>query len=359
MSPDGPSSGAGRPSASALRNALPSMVLEVHRDGRLLGRWSLDEGPVEMRLSERGGRTVASFTARAGEPPAPPEPEAPPEDTLLEDTLPDDTEAPSPPPAEPALPAGVLDEAPVPALEREQGDDLTMPLPEVTESVPSTSLPEPETETDEAPQPPRPRSAVPNLAKLRPRRSTKPPGRAKPSVQQGRPSPKMQPVRSPALDELGPVDEETFHDDQFDLDGLLEDEREVSRTAPSGLTQALESQPEPTVGGELVPEVVARPAEVWIRSSNSWRSAGQLLPGRKATSRGGWVQLEDGGGLLVSCGPELAGTATLMDGQSFELDGSHGERRLPPGASVILRAGAYGLYVRSEPLDTDAGRGSR
>jgi hypothetical protein len=339
------------------------MVLEVHRDGRLLGRWSLDEGPVEMRLSERGGRTVASFTARAGEPPAPEQPEEPPEDlsedTLLEDTLPDDPQPPAASPSEPVLPSGVLDEAPLPSLEREVGDDLTMPLPEVTESEPSTSLPEPE--TDEAPPRSRARPGVPNLAKLgaRPAKSPRPAGRTKAPVQRRRSAPKMQPVLSPALDELGPVDEETFHDDQFDLDGLLEDEREVSRTAPSGLTQALESQPEPTVGGDLVPEIVARPAEVWIRSSNSWRSAGQLLPGRKATSRGGWVQLEDGGGLLVSCGPELAGTATLMDGQSFDLDGTHGERRLPPGASVILRAGAYGLYVRSEPLDTDAGRGSR
>ena len=289
-----------------LRSQLPALTLEVRREGRLVGRWALDEGPLEMSIRDgRTGAALASFTARAGE--VVPEPEV------------------APASAAATLPEGDVDEVVVDQLERTSGDDLTMPFPDATATGASSSLPDPETE--EAAQPRslsqsrrrRGPAIVRNLAKL----ADAPP--------------------------LGPLDEETFHDEQFDLNGMLDEDREISRTAPSGLTDALIAVvPEATVGAHLEPELIVRPAEVWIRRANSWRSAGQLLPGRKASSRGGWVELRLDGTLAVDCGPELVGTATLPDGRTIELDGRLGLQPLSAGASVIIRSADHGIYVRSE-----------
>ena len=64
------------------------------------------------------------------------------------------------------------------------------------------------------------------------------------------------------------------------------------------------------------------------------------------------MRFGEDGVLMVDPGPSLEGSATLLDGAVVELAPGSGPRRLSPGASVLLREGDYGLYVRAEaPAD--------
>ena len=91
------------------------------------------------------------------------------------------------------------------------------------------------------------------------------------------------------------------------------------------------------------------PAEVWTRNASEWRTAGRLLPGQRTVVQDGWVELDDAGRLVVNPGPEMSGTATLVNGRTVEIARSSKRLRLPPGSSVILRGPGHGLYVRAEP----------
>lgn len=102
------------------------------------------------------------------------------------------------------------------------------------------------------------------------------------------------------------------------------------------------------LGAELAELPAPKPAEVWVRRRSEWRSGGQLSPGQRAVARGGWVRFGEDGVLVVDPGPTLDGTATLLDGAVVELAPGSGPRRLSAGASVLLREGDYGLYVRAE-----------
>lgn len=104
---------------------------------------------------------------------------------------------------------------------------------------------------------------------------------------------------------------------------------------------------------------LVRPAEVWVLQDNAWKSGGNLLPGRKATARGGWVRLDNDGKLTVVAGPDLSGSSTLADGRSVDIATGTRQHRLPPGSSVLLRSGQHGIYVRSEPLGSSRTSGPR
>ena len=117
----------------------------------------------------------------------------------------------------------------------------------------------------------------------------------------------------------------------------------VARTMP-------DEQPPPPSPAPRVQKVEARPAEVWVRRRNEWRNAGSLVPGQRVPMIGGWVRLDPDGRLVVCPGEAMAGSATLLDGRTVEIQSGQDAIRLPPGASVLLRSGEQGLYVRSEPV---------
>lgn len=95
-------------------------------------------------------------------------------------------------------------------------------------------------------------------------------------------------------------------------------------------------------------------AEVWKRVNDSWRVVGRLPPGHQLTAFDGSVALRRSGAVVVRAGPKLSGTATLPDGSSIAIRASDKTQALPPGASVMLRCGEEGIYIRSEvPLDGD------
>jgi hypothetical protein len=302
---------------------MSRLVLRIERGGEVLGSWPLDGRPLTMAIVEPGtGRVLGRFSASGAEPDEP-------------DTAPSPTDP------------GSHDEIPlVTAPARSDGDDLTMPLPEPTEQTEPTADLMPDTaETEEQVlmarvKRSRPRP-IPNLASR--------PG--------GEPDLPTQEVPAPLLDDDG--DDEGTADLLTDAD-MLEEDTGIQR-APSGQLaeedeidlEGLEDEPDtsgpedrdrPTTFGEVVP-----PAEVWVRRQSEWRSGGSLRPGQRAVARGGWVRLRRDGRLVVRPGPTLAGSATLLDGQSVEIARDVAPVELPAGASVLLRAGEYGIYVRSEP----------
>jgi hypothetical protein len=284
------------PRAPSASPAAPALRLELRLGGRQIGAWDLQGEPLALIFRDSAsGAELGRLRATGG-------------------PGPDDQG---------------LDEAPVlPPLRRAADDDLTMPLPEPTGSLGALELETTGTTgglsdkpTEEA-APPAWRGAVPNLAMLAAR---------PPEDDLTLPGPEVDAPAAAGPADGPPPDEETWQDltlhEDLDLD------------EPSGARGA----PRP-----------APPAEVWVRRDDEWRPAGQLQPGRQATVQGAVVRLRPDGALQVDCGPQLAGTATLLDGQTLDLPPGRGAR-LPPGASVILRSGDHGLYVRSEPLPEATG----
>ena len=94
-------------------------------------------------------------------------------------------------------------------------------------------------------------------------------------------------------------------------------------------------------------KAVVLPAEVWLRRDREWHRSGELEVGSRMDAGGGYVGLDTEGRLLVSTGPHLTGTVTQLDGSSYDLRSSARQQLLALGASVMLRDGAYGIYVRS------------
>ena len=92
-----------------------------------------------------------------------------------------------------------------------------------------------------------------------------------------------------------------------------------------------------------------QPAEVWVRKNHEWRSAGHLVGRQRVTLLGGWIRLEDDGKLVVCPGNRLAGSGTMLDGRTVDLADDPAPVAFPAGSSVVLRQGAHGIYVRSEP----------
>lgn len=201
--------------------------------------------------------------------------------------------------------------------QRVEDDDFTMPLPEHTEPSPLEVA-----STDEVPR------VVPRTA----------------------------PPRVPNLATLREAEPDNEHTESSLTSELVETTHEV--TLEPDLTgpgqPAPPSRPEPPVRSSPRPVPPARPtqeikpAEVWVRRKNEWRSAGHLAPGQRVPLNGGWIRLGPDGRLAVCAGPTMTGSATLSDGRTVDIAAGTDVLRLPGGTSVILRQGDQGLYVRSE-----------
>ena len=280
------------------KNQSTGILVEIHQGGRLIAALPLGSDPIEVTLRDaRSGLPLGSLSARG-----------------------------------PVL--GHIDEQPLPSVTRAPSDDFTMPLPERTRSVgePTGDLDrsEPETETAEAPHPASASPvAVPNLA-----RDAR--------------HPHTDEQTSPALLPMQPRRGTLTASQTRPRRGHT-----TARTPEPTLSEHLESiTDEHTVSGLLEEAIEAHaipPAEVWTRNASEWRSAGRLHPGHRATARRGWVSLELDGHLVAFPGPELSGTATMVDGTTIELRKGGKRVRLPPGSSVILRGTGHGLYVRADP----------
>lgn len=268
---------------------MSRLVLRVERGGRLLGSWSLNGDPLQMSLHDlTTGEEIGRFVASA--------------------------------------PGAAHDEVPHATPSRSTGDDLTMPLPERTETGALET-----TDAGDQQQTVIRRRPV-NLAKA-----------FRPALSAG---PAAEPdERSMELE----LDEDVLADAINDADDPLDD---VSLALP--LPEPVAEPPPPT---EDVPRVskprpirpvAVRGAEVWVMRNDSWISGGRIQPGQRARSRGGWVRLERDGSLSLASGPELAGTATLPDGRTVSVPAQSEELRFVPGTSILLRAQQHGLYVRSE-----------
>ena len=315
---------------------MSTLVLRVRRGRQLLGTWRLDGQPIEMTLvDEATGRVVGSFTAAGGED----EPDA--VETIL---------VPPPPPALPTPVQGGHDEVPVGAgAGRLDGDDFTMPFPEVAEPTePTADLITDTGETEEA-------RLVERLSRARPRPIPNLASRGEGELEvdtitgpSDLPTQEADPESVAGFDLLA-LDSGTAptpvaglppdpvpppSEDDLDLEGFedIDDDEDPDLDRP-------------TTFGDAV-----APAEVWVRRESEWRSGGSLKPGQRAVSRGGWVRLRRDGALIVRPGPSLAGSATLLDGATVEIATDVPPVELPAGASVLLRSGEYGLYIRSETL---------
>jgi len=190
-----------------------------------------------------------------------------------------------------------VDELPISKPGRQAGDDLTMPLPESTSSI---ELPMPEATSHSVSLP---------------------------------------------LDELAPEPNQTRtyiaealrqRDDGLDL-------RFDSDT--DSWAEQLQVAEDPRRLGAIKVEIP--PAEVWLRKAREWHARGSLPAGSRLDAGGGWIGLDSQGRLVVCTGPRLTGTVTRLDGSSYELESGGESRLLSLGASVILRDGDQGVYVRS------------
>lgn len=285
--------------------ARPSGILvEIRQGGRLLAALPLGSDPIEVTLRDiQSGLPLGTLSARGPQ-------------------------------------VGVNDETPVPRLARVPDDDFTMPLPESTDTFSRAPTEEatgdldgdaPDTETAEVPRSARSRDRrVPNLA---------------------------QNIWTDASDEAtSPAIAPTLLPDPDDESSLtIPRPTAIAATGPeetlsAHLIDAVAAEESVSLHLEPVPvRTTVPPAEVWTRNASEWRSAGRLVPGGRATARRGWVSLELDGRLIVSPGPELAGTATLVDGSTIEIRKGGQRVRLPAGSSVILRGTGHGLYVRADP----------
>ena len=358
-------------------SGAPGLLIEVRQGGRLVAALPLASEPIELTLRDiRSGLPMGTLVARG-----------------------------------PTL--GGVDEQPVPKLTRPPEDDLTLPLPERSETIsakhsakhsavaaPKRELTgdldhtDPETETAEASieELGELSKLIPNLADTRrtpdTRRTFDNDDATSPSIktvarrqadeEPSRTRPRPTAVSGLPMGRSGPpsgyVDDVSTADLVEDTLGAhLMDARED--TVGSMLVEATRAQlkSEETLGAHLVDAAPARskrhvppapagsrkpparrlssvpPAEVWTRNASEWRTAGRLLQGQRTTVQQGWVELDDSGRLVVYAGPEMSGTATLVNGRTVEITRNSQRVRLPPGSSVILRGSGHGLYVRADP----------
>jgi len=307
------------------------LVLRVERGGRLLGSWGLGDEPLEMSVHDLvTGEELGRFTAKGA--------------------------------------PGRVDEVPIVAPDRGTGDDLTMPLPEPTdvgEALETTDG------TGDGGAPAARGPAVPNLARRfgddpRPTVTVAPDDTSDPAAR--RPLPSTRDLTTGEATETGGLPgftEELSVELSVSQELSLELDPAELGLAPPPRPRPIPEAPPPT---EDVPRVsralpfsppIVRPAEVWVLRDNAWRNGGSLQPGQRATARGGWVRLENDGRLTVTPGAELSGSSTLTDGRAIDIAAGTAATRLPPGASVLLRSGPHGIYVRSEPIGGSRPSGPR
>lgn len=301
---------------------MPKLILRIRRGGRLLGSWSLGDEPLDMAVFDVvSGKELATFTAQAG---------------------------------------GIAghDEVPIALPRRLEGDDLTMPLPEPTDTgdVPST-------EEVPAVRVTR-RKKVKNLA-----RGGRQPGddftvpQPEPTVTADLPRKAVRaledewardvaPPEDTDPDLTGGVSEITLGEPIVSVPAM--DEERPTDSMSRNRRAAVPENTQELRTGEIEP-VEIPPAEVWVRQRNEWHAAGHLVPGQRVLDRGGWVRLSLDGRLVACAGDRMEGSATLLDGRTVGISAGQDAISLPAGASVLLRLGDHGLYVRSEPLPDTTG----
>ena len=288
---------------------MSQLVLRVRRGGKLIGSWTLGDEPIEMALfDEETGAELGVFTARGA--------------------------ALAPRRAEPAP---GLDELPILRPERIQGDDFTVPFPEPTDLGRRGGA------TQEAARPssrPRP---IPNLARAS-------------SRQAGDDLTMPVPEHTGTLPLItGDLDEDEEDEGYGELGEVtLSEALEGTGELLGRATTAEEPQPDSREITAPEPSDPApmriQPAEVWVRKDAAWRAAGHLVPGQRVRMLGGSIKLDPDGRLVVATGERLAGTGTLMDGRHVEIGRGQEPLALPPGSSVLLCFLEHGLYVRAEPV---------
>ncbi|GEM_PF-2804651 len=89
-------------------------------------------------------------------------------------------------------------------------------------------------------------------------------------------------------------------------------------------------------------------AEVWSRRAGEWVLKGTLVPGQRARMKEGSVKCLQDGGLMVSPGPLMRGTADVPGSDQVTMMPGEAARRFPAGTSVTLWNGERALYVRSD-----------
>lgn len=118
--------------------------------------------------------------------------------------------------------------------------------------------------------------------------------------------------------------------------------RAPARAAEGAGARAAERRRSDTTG-----MTIHEAAEVWFRQAGEWIPRGTLTRGQNVSAFGGMVKCDNRGGLEVSTGARLAGSATLPSGESVPVVAGKETIRFPPGTSVILWSGDLGFYVRS------------
>lgn len=153
-------------------------------------------------------------------------------------------------------------------------------------------------------------------------------------------------VRAPGDDFTMPLPDATtgpvsLRDAESLTSELIAVDDELEEESPGPMRAGLRVDPEaPTQRGGR--------AEVWSHRNGSWALLGTLNVGQQARLREGSVRCMDGGVLMVSPGPWLGGVADLPNGEQLQFEPGRRPMKLPAGASVTLWDGERGLYVRSE-----------
>ncbi len=89
-------------------------------------------------------------------------------------------------------------------------------------------------------------------------------------------------------------------------------------------------------------------AEVWSRRAGEWVLKGTLVPGQRARMKEGSVKCMADGGLMVTPGPIMRGTADVPGSDQIAMMPGEKARRFPAGTAVTLWNGERALYVRSD-----------
>jgi hypothetical protein len=148
------------------------------------------------------------------------------------------------------------------------------------------------------------------------------------------------------------VDGRTLHDEKT---YIRDSPAEATDTAPDGKGTSMSRSSEafPPIDGDREPLL-----EVWFYKNNEWVRRGWLSAGQRASLRGGIIRCTRGGSLLVSPGNWFTVSATLPGGKQVQVEPGSKPLRLPAGAAVTLWDGERGLHVRDVEVAEDDTQGA-
>lgn len=172
--------------------------------------------------------------------------------------------------------------------------------------------------------------------------------------------------RYPGDDFTMPLPEDEEESSDLDLEEVYEEESpparpsaEVTRSPNSGGVQPRVASAGTHGRRNVYGGQGGDAAEVWFRQGGEWIPKGTLTTNQEVKALGGVIRCDGQGGLVVSSGPHLSGSATLPSGDLVPVDTGQSGLYFQPGTSVILWAGDLGFYVRSnlvpefEPASAD------